>query len=306
MNDQALYRIGAVAHLTGLPTNTIRTWERRYAVVDPVRSESGGRRYTDDDVERLQLLRTLSGFGEAIGAIAELDNGALRERIDRHHEVTGPSADGSELRVRIDEEALARQVHQVGFADPRWSLCTAGKADVVVTSLESLDNTPERQLETLMESAEARFVLVVHTFSRRAVLTQLADAGARLVRGPLTAQHLERVLRDQLGLARAVVHDTQRTESVAVPTGEAPARRWSDDHLARFREMRSSVDCECPNHLSTLISSLNAFERYSRTCENETPEDAALHGRLAEGTARARALMEDLLHSVLVHDGVEI
>ena len=54
-----LYKIGAVSRLTGLPSNTIRTWERRYQVVQPERTPSGGRVCSDKDVVRRQLIAVL-------------------------------------------------------------------------------------------------------------------------------------------------------------------------------------------------------------------------------------------------------
>jgi hypothetical protein len=85
-----------------------------------------------------------------------------------------------------------------------------------------------------------------------------------------------------------------------------PARRFRDEQLARLRELRSAVDCECPNHLAGLIASLVAFERYSAGCESRTPEDAALHALLHRGTAEARAAMEDLLVRVCRQDGIAL
>ena len=42
------YRIGAVARMTGISTHALRAWERRYDGVNPERTESGGRLYSDD------------------------------------------------------------------------------------------------------------------------------------------------------------------------------------------------------------------------------------------------------------------
>jgi hypothetical protein len=68
----------------------------------------------------------------------------------------------------------------------------------------------------------------------------------------------------------------------------------------------SPVQCECPRHLAKLVASLDAFEQYSRQCENRSPEDAALHRRLAEGTERARRTMEELLIAVCEAEGIEV
>ena len=87
---------------------------------------------------------------------------------------------------------------------------------------------------------------------------------------------------------------------------EPPPRAYTDRQIARLSEISSSVECECPNHLSTLIASLVQFERYSRACKDASPEDAALHARLALGTGRARALIEQLLTEVCHHDRIRL
>ena len=55
MSD-AIYSIGAVARMLGVPTATIRTWEERYAVVVPERSPGGHRLYTRDQVGQLRFV----------------------------------------------------------------------------------------------------------------------------------------------------------------------------------------------------------------------------------------------------------
>ena len=78
MGDDAKYRVGMVAKMTGLSTHTLRMWEKRYAAVVPERTEAGGRLYTDADVERLRLLHTLVESGHSIGGIAKLPDVDLR------------------------------------------------------------------------------------------------------------------------------------------------------------------------------------------------------------------------------------
>ena len=70
--------------------------------------------------------------------------------------------------------------------------------------------------------------------------------------------------------------------------------------------MTSSNVCDCPRHLAQIIASLDAFERYSRACEDSQPDDALLHAQLAQGTARARQVMEDLLVTLCEAENVAI
>lgn len=54
-----VYTIGHAARLTGVPSATIRAWERRYGLVRPVRTEGGYRLY---DERGLQLLRAMGAL----------------------------------------------------------------------------------------------------------------------------------------------------------------------------------------------------------------------------------------------------
>ena len=55
-NNGALMTIGSVSRATGIPTNTIRTWERRYGFPEPERTETGQRVYRSDVVQHLRLV----------------------------------------------------------------------------------------------------------------------------------------------------------------------------------------------------------------------------------------------------------
>lgn len=57
------YTVKHVAALTGLSPDTVRMWERRYAVVSPRRSASGYRVYDEAAVQRLTAMRALVDGG---------------------------------------------------------------------------------------------------------------------------------------------------------------------------------------------------------------------------------------------------
>ncbi len=52
-----VYNIKMVSKLVGIPTVTIRAWEKRYEVVTPQRTHSGHRLYSDQDIEDLLWLK---------------------------------------------------------------------------------------------------------------------------------------------------------------------------------------------------------------------------------------------------------
>lgn len=68
----ASYSIRAVAEKSGISVHTIRAWERRYQVLNPSRTESNRRTYSEQDVARLQGLRRAVEAGHSIGLIASL------------------------------------------------------------------------------------------------------------------------------------------------------------------------------------------------------------------------------------------
>jgi DNA-binding transcriptional MerR regulator len=74
------YPLRTAVRLTGLSPDLLRAWERRYGVVEPVRTPGGTRRYSAADLERLRLVKAAVDAGHRIGQIARLDLNELRRR----------------------------------------------------------------------------------------------------------------------------------------------------------------------------------------------------------------------------------
>ena len=53
----AIYSIGAVARMLGVPAQTLRAWEDRYQQIVPARSSGGQRLYSRDQVDQLSFIR---------------------------------------------------------------------------------------------------------------------------------------------------------------------------------------------------------------------------------------------------------
>lgn len=70
-----------VIQRTGLSADVLRAWEKRYGVVSPERSEGGQRLYSDEDIERLALLRKATAAGRNISQIAGLSIPALEAMV---------------------------------------------------------------------------------------------------------------------------------------------------------------------------------------------------------------------------------
>ncbi|HST44191.1 MAG TPA: MerR family transcriptional regulator [Luteimonas sp.] len=72
-----MYSMTAACRMTGLSAGTLRAWERRHAVVAPLRDASGRRVYDAAMVERLSRLQDLTARGHPIRHLAELDDRML-------------------------------------------------------------------------------------------------------------------------------------------------------------------------------------------------------------------------------------
>jgi DNA-binding transcriptional MerR regulator/methylmalonyl-CoA mutase cobalamin-binding subunit len=79
--DIPRHPIRVVARRTGLTPAVLRAWEKRYTVVVPSRTEGGQRLYSDDDVERLALLRRAVEEGRGISQVAAFPTENLRELV---------------------------------------------------------------------------------------------------------------------------------------------------------------------------------------------------------------------------------
>lgn len=80
-SDIPRHPIRVVAKRTGLTPAVLRAWENRYTVVVPARTEGGQRLYSDDDVERLSLLRRAVEEGRSISRVATLPTEDLKELV---------------------------------------------------------------------------------------------------------------------------------------------------------------------------------------------------------------------------------
>ena len=74
------YPLRTAARLTGLSPEVLRAWERRYGVVQPLRTPGGTRRYSAADLERLRLVKAAVDAGHRIGQVAQLDLEELKRR----------------------------------------------------------------------------------------------------------------------------------------------------------------------------------------------------------------------------------
>ena len=105
MNESAQLRIGELARRTGVAAELLRAWERRYGLLDPMRTPAGYRLYSGDDVRRVARMRELlaSGLSAAEAARATLAAPVAPRAA------TAPATASAELRAaveRLDDAAV--------------------------------------------------------------------------------------------------------------------------------------------------------------------------------------------------------
>ena len=75
------YSIKDLEQLTGIKAHTLRIWEKRHKVVQPQRTQTNIRFYTDEDLRKLLNISILNRHGHKISSIASLQNEDLNRKI---------------------------------------------------------------------------------------------------------------------------------------------------------------------------------------------------------------------------------
>jgi DNA-binding transcriptional MerR regulator/methylmalonyl-CoA mutase cobalamin-binding subunit len=86
MDDIPQYLISTVAKRSGVKSDLVRAWERRYQAVTPTRTDGGHRVYTDLDIARLKLLNQATNNGHSISQIAKLSLDELKKLLKQEIE----------------------------------------------------------------------------------------------------------------------------------------------------------------------------------------------------------------------------
>jgi methanogenic corrinoid protein MtbC1 len=75
--------ISDVSRISGIPKDLLRMWERRYNYPKPARDGNGDRVYTDEELNKLVLIRQLVDQGRRPGKLIALDIAELSELLKR-------------------------------------------------------------------------------------------------------------------------------------------------------------------------------------------------------------------------------
>lgn len=123
-SSHAVFVISVAAELAGMHPQTLRIYERK-GLIDPYRTPGGTRRYSQEDIARLQLIQELTSEGlnlEGVRRILALqeENKVLKRKLDR-------------LRDKLDdmEEEMERRIEEVARSYRRDIVLRSQVADVL-------------------------------------------------------------------------------------------------------------------------------------------------------------------------------
>lgn len=322
--SQGKYRIGAVAKLAGLPVATLRVWERRYGVVTPPKTQGGHRLYSDQEVLKVTLLKSLTQQGHAISTLAEMDIPSLQSLLNESRQAMQIHAGrqvlpavislvvvGYGLASRLETQKFtltfghaSLKVVQM-FADVPDALSSAEmpKVDDASTMLvlqqSSVQPNQAEDILRLQRHLRISKGLLVYRYASEQVLETLKNAGFLLRREPVSDADLSDIMQSVL-----FVDPSQHMSQVSAKT--IPPKRYSDQVLQRVASISTEVLCECPRHVADLISQLSSFEKYSNDCLNSSQDEAKLHAYLSAVSGTARALFEEALERVAKQEGIDL
>lgn len=109
-----MFTIGALSRATGVPPDTLRTWERRYGFPKPERTDSGHRRYSMATLERLRLVREALQLGHRAANVIRAELPTLRDLVEEGRK--SESADGE---PRVSRRVIDRWIELVRRFDGR-------------------------------------------------------------------------------------------------------------------------------------------------------------------------------------------
>lgn len=319
--EAGIYRIGAVANLSGVPVATLRVWERRYGLVSPPKSEGGHRLYTKLDVHKLTLLKTLTQQGHAISSLSSLSLTDLQAMLNDHrsaiagrqHLDSKPAlirlaVVGYSMASRLETQRFMMTFGQTTlkvvdvFADLQEALSAkmTETPDVLLIHMGSVQASVQQDLTLLRRRAGVRRCVLVYHFATVAVLQYLHSSGVIGRREPVTDEELSQIIQ-------SIVY-VDNTLALPPPGNPdtIPPRKYSDAVLRRMADISTTVLCECPRHVADLISMLNSFETYSQDCLSKSTEDARLHAYLTAVSGSARAMFERALERVAAHENLDL
>ena len=316
-----LHKIGAVSSLSGVPTPTLRVWEMRYETFQPQKTESKHRLYTDDDVLKATVLKRLTDQGHSISSIAQLSSTELNHLLQQQQETNQRKAIadlknqtvsiaviGLPLAAKIESKKFTFSFNNQAiritdiFSTVQQALSAKFQKNpqILLIQTNSLHSGVQVDIHRLAQLNNALQVIVLYNYGQEPIIESMKRCGMIVRREPISDSDLAELIKSVL-----LINNESSANSLS--TGMLiPPRKYDDIELMRVANISTNVLCECPKHVSEIITQLASFEQYSHECLNNSTEDAHLHAYLSSVSGSARALFESALEMVAKHEGIKL
>ena len=95
------YSIKELEQLSGIKAHTLRIWEKRHSIIEPLRTSTNIRYYTDEDLKKIINVSLLNNHGIKISRIANMSYDELNEKV------VELSSKSDEVNIQIDQFIIA-------------------------------------------------------------------------------------------------------------------------------------------------------------------------------------------------------
>ncbi len=307
-----LYKIGAVSKITGINIPTLRSWESKHSIVSPTRINGTQRGYTKQDLDKLGLIQALIDAGDSISSLQGLSIDQLEARLSNIS-----NNDSNSLSESIELSAIS-----IGTMIPSLESKSAGLPSIKIVQKYDLSHFTENENETVESNCDLliielptlhshtvnwiRNIQIKNEIDHCIILYRYASPGGiqasnfdkkiNTLRQPVTAQDILLMVK--------FLTDVESSSSCHNTGISNEHESFTEKELWEISIMANPIHCECPKHLSSIITSIIGFEKYSADCEELSESDRILHKELEENAKKARIIMEGSLRKVIEENAV--
>lgn len=215
--EHAVYSIGAVARMLGIPTSTLRGWEERYGVVTPDRSQGSQRLYSRNEIEQLRFIKSQIDSGLSAADAHRL----LMQQLAVGPVRIGPTESDAAARALIliaERDSYAADLEEYFLSTEGYDVAIAMNATQAKIIFD--ERSPDLVLIDLLISGGAGFRLCAEFTAKSSTpviaVAAIADPAEAIHAGasaflskPLDPLKLVSTVRDLLGTSALVRQNRQ-------------------------------------------------------------------------------------------------
>ena len=157
-------------------------------------------------------------------------------------------------------------------------------------------------IERLYKQSGANQLVLIYGFMNNSTKKKLGQNNIVFFQAPISVEHLRTEIRN-------IAKSKQPAEVIAIDSDirkSSPKKTYTTKQLIQLSSASSTIKCECPQHLSSIIIKLLQFEAYSEECITRYKKDAELHRLLGNMTGHARSILEKALTEIVTAEEIVI